>query len=50
MDLLFFSLFLTDVSDLLVSIVHLIGFKGDKEELEKYLVNKDSKDYSDLID
>jgi len=32
------------------SKVHLAGFKGDKEELEKYLVNKDSKDYSDLID
>jgi hypothetical protein len=32
------------------SKVHLAGFEGDKEELEKYLENKDSKDYSDLID
>ena len=32
------------------SKVHLAGFKGDKEELEKYLGKKDSKDYSDLID
>ena len=32
------------------SKVHLISFKGDKEELEKYLGKKDSKDYSDLID
>jgi hypothetical protein len=32
------------------SKVHLVGFKGNKEELEKYLENKDSKDYSDLID
>ena len=44
MDLLFFSLFLTDVSDLLVSKVHLIGFKGNKEEL-KVIRNKNSKDY-----
>ena len=29
------------------SKVHLVGFKGNKEELEKYLENKDSKDYSD---
>jgi hypothetical protein len=34
MDLLFLSLFLTDVSDLLASKVHLIGFKGNKEELK----------------
>ena len=27
------------------SKVHLVGFKGNKEELEKYLENKDSKDY-----
>ena len=32
------------------SKVHLAGFEGDKEELEKYLENKDSKDYLDLID
>ena len=32
------------------SKVHRAGFEGDKEELEKYLENKDSKDYSDLID
>jgi hypothetical protein len=32
------------------SKVHLVGFKGDKDELVKYLENKDSKDYSDLID
>jgi hypothetical protein len=32
------------------SKVHQVGFKGNKEELEKYLENKDSKDYSDLID
>jgi hypothetical protein len=32
------------------SKVHLAGFKGDKEELEKYLGKKDSKDYSNLID
>ncbi len=32
------------------SKVHLVGFKGNKEELEKYLENKDSKDYSDLIE
>jgi hypothetical protein len=32
------------------SKVHLVGFKGNKEELEKYLENKDSRDYSDLID
>jgi hypothetical protein len=32
------------------SKVHLVGFKGDKEQLEKYLGKKDSKDYSDLID
>jgi hypothetical protein len=32
------------------SKVHLAGFEGDKEELENYLENKDSKDYSDLID
>jgi hypothetical protein len=32
------------------SKVHLVGFKGNKEELEKYLENKDSQDYSDLID
>jgi hypothetical protein len=32
------------------SKVHLAGFEDDKEELEKYLENKDSKDYSDLID
>jgi hypothetical protein len=34
MDLLFLSMFLTDVSDLLASKVHLIGFKGNKEELK----------------
>jgi hypothetical protein len=32
------------------SKVHLVGFKGDKEQLEKYLGKKDSKDYLDLID
>jgi hypothetical protein len=32
------------------SKVHLAGFEGDKEQLEKYLGKKDSKDYSDLID
>ena len=32
------------------SKVHLVGFKGNKEEFEKYLENKDSKDYSDLIE
>jgi hypothetical protein len=32
------------------SKVHLAGFKGNEEELEKYLGKKDSKDYSDLID
>jgi hypothetical protein len=32
------------------SKVHLAGFKGNKEELEKYSENKNSKDYSDLID
>jgi hypothetical protein len=32
------------------SKVHLVGFKGDKEQLEKYLGKKDSKDYSNLID
>ena len=32
------------------SKVNLAGFEGDKEELEKVLENKDSKDYSDLID
>jgi hypothetical protein len=32
------------------SKVHLVGFKGNKEELEKYSENKNSKDYSDLID
>ena len=32
------------------SKVHLVAFKGNKEELEKYLRKKDSKDYSDLID
>jgi hypothetical protein len=32
------------------SKVHLVGFKGNKEELEKYLENKDSRDYLDLID
>jgi hypothetical protein len=34
----------------IASKVHLAGFEGDKEELEKYLENKDSKDYSNLID
>ena len=33
-----------------VSKVHLVGFKGNKEELDKYSENKNSKDYSDLID
>jgi hypothetical protein len=32
------------------SKVHLVGFKGNKEELEKYLENNDSRDYLDLID
>ena len=32
------------------SKVHLVGFKGNKEELEKYSENKNSRDYSDLID
>src|SRR5215210_9416407 len=32
------------------SKVHLVGFKGNKDELEKYLENKDSKDYSNLTD
>lgn len=32
------------------SKVHLAGFKGNKEELEKYSEDKNSKDYSDLID
>ena len=32
------------------SKVHLVGFRDSKEELEKYLENKDSKDYSDLIE
>ena len=32
------------------SKVHLIGFKGNKEELEKYSENKNSKYNSDLID
>jgi hypothetical protein len=32
------------------SKIHLVAFKGNKEELEKYLENKDSNDYSDLID
>jgi hypothetical protein len=50
MDSLFLSLFIRDVSDLLASKVHLIGFKGNKEELKKYSENKNSKDYSDLID
>ena len=29
--------------------VNLVGYKGNKEELEKYSENKNSKDYSDLI-
>ena len=32
------------------SKVHLAGFRGNKEELEKYSENNDSKGYSDLID
>ena len=32
------------------SKVHLVCFKGNKEELEKYSENKNSRDYSDLID
>jgi hypothetical protein len=32
------------------SKVHIVSFKGNKKELEKYLENKDSNDYSDLID
>jgi hypothetical protein len=32
------------------SKVYLGGFKGDKEQLEKYLGKKGSKNYSDLID
>ena len=32
------------------SKVHLIGFKGNKEELEKYSENMNSRDYSNLID
>ena len=31
------------------SKVHLVGFKGNKEELEKYLGKKDSKDTSTLL-
>jgi hypothetical protein len=29
--------------------VNLVSFKGNKEELEKYSENKNSKDYSDLL-
>jgi hypothetical protein len=32
------------------SKVHLVGFKGNREELEKYSENKNSRDYLDLID